>query len=394
VPARPDRPAPLAVFAITAPGLEGIGAEELRGLGLEPSGEESGGIAFSSDREGLYRANLCLRTASRVLVRVADFTARTFFDLERLARLVPWDRYLGRGQPVHFRVTCRKSRLYHSDGVAERLAAAAELKTGAKSGSPGGEDEESKGQLFVVRVLHDRVTISADSSGALLHQRGYRQALAKAPLRETLGAAMLLASGWRTDTPLLDPMCGSGTIPIEGALLARRIAPGLATGRRFAFMDWPDFDRTAWERVRQQAREAVLPSTASPILASDRDTGAIAAATANAERAGVAGGIEFSERAVSAIDPPPDPGWLVTNPPYGVRLGEEGVRGVRDLYAQLGNVAHRRCAGWTVAMLSPDRQLDKQLRLPMTEVLRTTNGGIGVRLLVGKVQSEVLSHDS
>jgi putative N6-adenine-specific DNA methylase len=384
VPARRDPGEPLSLFAITAPGLEAVCADELRRLALASTGEEPGGVAFTADFEGLYRANLSLRTSSRVLVRVAEFTARTFFDLERLARNVPWERYLARGRPVRFRVTCRKSKLYHSDAVAERLASAAALKTGAAVGSGDADDEDDTRQLFVVRVLHDRVTISADSSGALLHLRGYRQAIAKAPLRETLAAAMLLASGWHSETPLLDPLCGAGTIPIEGALLARRIAPGLASARRFAFMDWPDFDRRVWERVRERALDAVLPAAAAPILGSDRDAGAIVAAIANAERAGVAGDIAFSERAVSAIEPPTDPGWVVTNPPYGIRLGE-GARGVRDLYAQLGNVVRRRCPGWTVALLSPDRQLDQQLGIPMEDLLRTTNGGISVRLVAGRV---------
>lgn len=390
MPTQPERGEQLSLFAITAPGLEELCRGELRDLGLPLNDDDDGGgVAFSAGLEGLYQANLCLRTASRVVVRVAEFTARTFFDLERLARNVPWERFVTRRQPVRFRVTCRKSRLYHSDAVAERLAAAVELKTGAKMGSAKGEEEDDgHQQLFIVRVLHDRVTISADGSGALLHLRGYRQAVAKAPLRETLAAAMLLGSRWQRGTTLLDPLCGAGTIPIEGALLARRIAPGLATGRRFAFQDWPGFDARAWQCVCDRAREQMLPDAGAPILGSDRDAGAIAAATANAERAGVGADIVFSERAMSAIEPPPGPGSLVTNPPYGVRLGEEGSRGVRDLYAQLGNVARRKLPGWSLALLSPDAKLDRQVGLPMKEVLRTANGGIPVRLILGKVGGE------
>src|SRR5688572_26128189 len=172
-----------------------------------------------------------MRTASRVIVRVAEFPARAFHELERRAARVPWERFVAPGAPAAFRVTCRKSRLYHSDAVAQRLHAAA-ARAGATVGVAAmeeGEDEaalrtEGVGaQLFVVRLLHDVVTISADSSGALLHRRGYRQAIGRAPLRETLAAAMLLASGWRPDRPLVDPLCGSGTIAIEAALLARRI---------------------------------------------------------------------------------------------------------------------------------------------------------------------------
>jgi putative N6-adenine-specific DNA methylase len=221
--------------------------------------------------------------------------------------------------------------------------------------------------------------VSIDTSGALLHRRGYRQAVARAPLRETMAAALLLASGWDGTAPLLDPMCGSGTIPIEGALLARRIAPGAR--REFAFARWPGFDRARWDALLAAARARELPTSPTPIVGSDRDEGAVAAARANAERAGVAGDVALERRAISAIEPPPGPGWLVGNPPYGKRVGEGDD--VRDFYAQLGKVARARLAGWTVALLSPDRALDRQLGLRLEERARTSNGGIPVRVVVG-----------
>jgi len=195
--------------------------------------------------ESIARANLWMRTASRVIVRIAEFRARTFFELERHARKIAWERVLQPGQPVAMRVTCKKSKLYHTDAVAERLAASIERRLGAESrlqASEGSVDDEPERdtpaeQLFVVRMFKDECTVSADTSGALLHLRGYRQALAKAPLRETLAAGLLMGSGWTGQTHLTDPMCGSGTIPIEGALMARRMAPGIK--RRFSFLEWP-----------------------------------------------------------------------------------------------------------------------------------------------------------
>ena len=151
-----------------------------------------------------------------------------------------------------------------------------------------------------MRLFRDECTVSADASGELLHRRGYRLATAKAPLRETLAAAMLVGTGWDGSAPLIDPMCGSGTIPIEAALLARRMPPGMT--RRFAFMRWPGHDRAAWERLVEQARERALPRAPAPILGSDRDAGAVAASVANAERAGVAGDVEWRRAAISAID--------------------------------------------------------------------------------------------
>ena len=353
-------------------------------------------MSWTGTREQLYAANLWLRTASRVLVRAATFRARAFVELERRANKVPWERFVAPGQRVRFRVTCRKSRLYHSDAVAQRLAAAIERRVGGGAGAWSGTSEGSEeadadderapagapsGQLFVVRFLHDECTISADASGALLHLRGYRQAVAKAPLRETIAAAMLLGSGWDPRAPLADPMCGSGTIAIEGALLARRIAPGLA--RDFAFTRWPDFDRALWERLLADAQGAILPAPPAPIAGFDRTAGAIAAATSNAERAGVAGDVAFAVRELGDFAPPADgPGWIVTNPPYGLRVGEAAELG--PLYARLGRVLAGRAPGWTLAMLSVDPRLEAAVGLRFREIFQTSNGGVPVRLVVGR----------
>jgi putative N6-adenine-specific DNA methylase len=334
----------------------------------------------------VYRANLHLRTATRVIARVAEFGARGFPELVRQSKRQPWERYLVPDRPVQLRVTCRKSRLYHSDAVAERVTEAIEKRLGVEGieGIQGIDDDEVRGQLVIVRMAHDRCHLSVDTSGELLHRRGYREATAKAPIRETLAAALLLASDWRTEGPLLDPFCGAGTVAIEAALLARRIAPGLH--RRFAFMDWPDFDETLWRRVHDDAAREVLPHAPAPIHASDRDAGAIEAAQANATRVNVAGDITFENRAVSAIQPPTDIGWLCTNPPYGVRVSERAE--LRNLYAQFGKVVRAKCPGWTVAMYSPDARLERATRLSFRPLLSTVNGGIPVRVVRAVVGTE------
>lgn len=372
-------------FAVTAPGIERLVADELSTLGnshrIECDAPELGGVAFRTDPAGLYAANLHLRVASRVLVRVGSFHAATFHELERHAARIPWRSFVAPDRPVEFRVTARKSRLYHQGAVAQRLLAAA-----AASGIPGDAGPGSGApQEFVVRLQRDECTISADASGELLHRRGYRLAAAKAPLRETLAAAMLGAVRWDGTAPLIDPMCGSGTIPIEAALLARRIPPGI--GRRFAFMGWPGFDEAAWNSVLDDARRRITPRAAVAILGSDRDAGAIAAATANAERAGVAADIEWRQAAISAVTPPPGLGWIVTNPPYGIRVGER--RKLRDLFAQLGNVARRCCPGWQVAFLAAHPELERQTGLELTPTMATENGGIRVRLVQGRVPSSL-----
>ncbi|GAC1412310.1 MAG: hypothetical protein NVSMB53_09250 [Gemmatimonadaceae bacterium] len=402
----PTFPSPrFQLFAPTAPGLESIAAGELKRLGVSAR-QEVGGVAFGGDLDRVYQANLWLRTASRVVVRLGQFHASTFYELERRAKKMPWLDFLPEKGSVEVRVTCRKSKLYHSDAVADRvlsaIASAAtrniELTDGSSSGDETGEEleEEEAGavaaraptQLFIVRIVQDQCEISADSSGELLHRRGYRKEVAKAPLRETLAAAMVLASGSRGRGPLLDPMCGSGTIPIEAALIARGIAPGL--NREFQFMNWPRADRGLWNDMIEKARSAVT-SPSLDFCGADRDAGAILAATRNAERAGVAGNVRFSVASLSqSIAKTEDVGageaWILTNPPYGVRVSES--KDLRDLYATLGRALETK-RGWRIGVLTPDAPLAAgQLRLPLRARFATSNGGIPVSFLVSEKASK------
>lgn len=382
-------------FAVCALGLEPFTESELAhwhlgpkrprpaAQGNQPEREEAGGVEFEGGWREIYLANLQLRSANRVLVRLGEFSAAGFPELRRKAHNLPWEQFLAAGQPVAVRVTSHASKLYIKRAIGEHIQQAIGDRLGKLP--PGvaldEEAESAQPQLIVVRLVHDLCTLSVDSSGALLHRRGYRLAGAKAPLRETLAAGILLASGWDTGTMLLDPFCGSGTIPIEAALWASGRAPGLQ--RRFAFMDWPTFDERTWRALLAQARAAVHPPL-KPILASDRDAGAIEMAQANAERAGVAPYIEFSRRAVSAITPPDETGWVVTNPPYGVRISEG--KDLRNLYAQLGHVLRARCPGWRVALLSSDDRLLSCTGLAFEKGVSLVNGGLPVKLARGRVE--------
>ena len=376
----------LSCFAIVAPGLESFALAEAIALGI-PAVAEEGGLAWQADMRSVLLANAALRIASRVVVRLASFDARSFAELQRHARRIEWNRIVGSGDAVRFRVTCKKSKLYHSDAVAQRLADAvtrAVPGVRAEGGSAPEEEDAPEGEagLVIVRVMRDRCTVSADSSGALLHRRGYRLASAKAPLRETIAAAMLAASEWDRAFPLVDPLCGSGTIPIEAALAARHIAPGVH--RLFAMERWPTMPAGLADEVRAEllARESArVPAT---LVGTDRDAGAIAAATANAERAGVGADQTLAVQSLSSVTLPAGPrGWIVTNPPYGVRVGDADR--VRDLWAQLGNLLRARASGWRVALLSPDPALERQLRIPLRAAASLSNGGIPVRLMVGDV---------
>lgn len=380
------------LFAVSAPGLEQFTTRELQQLGLLPSAlpgttPDTGGIEFKGDIEAIYRANLFLRTASRVLLRMGDFHAAAFSELKRHTQALPWKQFISPGQNVSVRVTCHKSRLYHSSAVARDVITAIGLALGKPVVHTQTSDEQvdAGSQLIIVRLLNDHCTISIDTSGQLLHRRGYRLATAKAPLRETLAAGLLFASNWDRRAPIMDPFCGSGTIAIEAALLAKDIPPGLS--RKFAFMDWTDYDSNIMASALSAPPE--IPSNMLTdkhsdlkIIASDRDAGAIRAAQSNAERAGVAHLIEFSQRAISLIEPAGQ-GWIVTNPPYGVRLSEN--KELRNLYAQFGNIMRSRFPGWYIAVISSDLSLLHQLKIPLDTALALNNGGIPVRVGRGMI---------
>jgi putative N6-adenine-specific DNA methylase len=364
-------PAEYDCYAITPPGVESVTGRELSGLGVEPGAMEPGGIAFRGGSAALYTANLELRTATRVLVRIGTFRAASFHELERRAGRLPWDRFLAGGTVPEFRVTSRKSRLYHQGAIEERLLRIVE--NGRERARRG---EEGK-QLFVVRLFRDECVVSVDSSGELLHRRGYRLETGEAPLRETLAAAMLLESGWDGRAPLADPFCGSGTIPIEAALIARDIAPGLRRG--FAFERWPECDAAAWAGIRARAESRMRERAPGPILGSDRDGSALDAAAGNAARAGVAADLELRQAPVSAFRAPGPDGYIVTNPPYGVRVGDRAK--LRGLYVQFGRMVRERCSGWQVTLLSPRRELEHATGLPFRSRFLTSNGGLRVRVV-------------
>jgi putative N6-adenine-specific DNA methylase len=384
-------------FAVCAPGLEPFTTRELKDLGLKVASsssvpdslegkggvEEIGGVAFRGSLAELYRANLHLRTASRVLLHLGSFFADTFSGLGRRAKRLSWEPYLEPGRPVALRVACHKSRLFHSAAVSERVLESIGSRLGhiPPTRKFGGEEEIHPPQLVIVRLVENHCTVSLDSSGALLHRRGYRLATAKAPLRETLAAGILMASGWDLKSPLVDPFCGAGTIPIEAALMARKIAPGL--NRHFAFMDWPNFDAETWQKLKALCRERETKSAPS-LMGSDRDAGAIRAAGENAERAGVAESIAFSRRSLSDLEPPPGPGWVVTNPPHGVRL--KSPQDLRTLYIRLGRVLRARCPGWNAAILCGSDSLLELTGIKFGRRFPMRSGGLRDTLAKGRVE--------
>jgi len=374
----------LQYFAACPPGLEPLLASEMTVVGIQNITPTPGGVAFGGALTELYRANLQLRLPSQILFRFESFGAVGFPELIRKTARLPWENYLKPGQPVRLRVTCHKSKLYHSGAVADRVVEAVSTRLGQPTPIQKADDPESgTTPTILVRLVANECTISLDSSGEPLHRRGYRQATGKAPLRENLAAGLLLASGWDGRAPLVDPFCGVGTIAIEAAWMVRQIQPG--ADREFAFMHWPRFVRRAWNLLLEENQPVSVP-VPPVIFASDRDAGAIAAAQENAARANVAEFIQFNRKSISDLSVPPEPGWIVTNPPYGVRT--QSTADLRNLYARFGDVLRTHCPGWRVTIVGNDAQLIRHTRLPLNSILTTENGGIKVRFFSGVVPNK------
>ncbi len=375
-----------SIYVVCPPGLENVTAREMESVGIITGDENtaiipgSGGIEFSGGVSALVQANYTLRSATRVLVRMGSFIATGFPELKRKVKRLPWQQFLRHDSQLALRVTCKKSRLYHSGAVEERVLAAIRSATGYKLPVVK-DDSGSAAQLLVVRLQRDKCTISIDASGEALYRRGYRQAVAKAPLRENIAAAMLLNSDWDGEAPLLDPFCGSGTIPLEAALLSRGIMPG--SQRSFAFLKWPLFDMKQWELFREKF--AGRPSDRQPVIvAADRDAGAIDSCRANAERAAVLDSLTLLNQSFSAISPPENgPGWIVSNLPYGVRVSKN--KDLRNLYTKMGTVFREKFSGWRFTLLVNDLQLFGHSRLKHAKPVTISNSGLRVYLIQGKI---------
>ncbi len=367
-------------YAIVSPGLENVCATELSALEITPQKVDVGGVAFAGRLRDLYRANLWLRTASRILVRFAEFRSRDFPDLYRRGQRLPWGRFIRPETAVSFRVTCHSSRLNHTTRIAETLESALNQALG-RSTNPVG----SNPQLVLVRIVDDQVVISIDSSGELLHRRGYRQSVTAAPLRETLAAGVLMLLDWNGTVPLVDPMCGSGSFLLEGALLARQQAPGL--NRSFAFANWPGYREGLWKLLCDEAKRSEVDVDVQ-ISGADENPEVVTAAIKNCQRSGVADQVRIEQRVLSeqsvrsAQGEHSGQGLVVCNPPYGKRLdlGENP----EVYYSELGQQLQRAYPGWQLAMICPDPALVKATGLPFKKIASLDNGGLTVGLFATK----------
>lgn len=354
------------IFCITSPGLESLLAEEASALGFEVTGTIPGGVSLTGGWAEVRRANLALRGATRVLVRLASFRALHLAQLDKRARKLPWADWLRPDRAVRVDATCRKSRIYHAGAATQRIERAVVDALGV-------EISQTAPVTLKLRIEDDLCTLSVDSTGAALHKRGLKQQVNKAPMRETLAALFLRAAGYHGDMPVYDPMCGSGTFPIEAAEMALGLAPGRA--RRFAYEDLAGAAGEAPSLPPPPPRD-----TALRFFGSDRDSGAVAMSQANAARAGVDAITRFEMRPVSAITAPAGPpGLVILNPPYGGRVGNTKL--LYGLYAATGARLKEAFAGWRVGVITSENALAKAMGLPFAPPgPLVDHGGIKVRL--------------
>jgi len=364
---------PLHLFAVTAPGLEGSCAAELEHLGFAGVRDATGGVEFVGGLRELYLASLHLSVASRVLVRVGEVKTRDFPGLfQRVVRL-PWGSFIRPGMPLQVRAVSHRSRLLHTGRIADTVAEAIAHALG--QAAPVAPRAGEPMQLVLARFEDDRCLLSVDSSGELLHRRGYREEGGAAPLRETLAAGILHLLGWNGSIPLADPLCGSGTFVIEAALVAARRPPGGM--RSFAFMHWPKYRPGLWQTLLHEAGR-MHHRPAVSLTGSDRDAAVVAQALRNADRAGVADFVNITQSELQLLQPSAPPGLVVANPPYGSRLG--GEVDLSQFYRRLGKELPRAFPSWRIALLAPDPELARSTGLSLRAIARLENGGIPVGL--------------
>lgn len=375
----------LELIATATFGLEAVVRREIEALGYEIIKTEDGKVTFWGDERAIVRANLWLRSADRVLLKMAEFEAKTFEELFQQTTALYWERLI----PLdgRFTVTCStvKSQLHHPPSIQSiaKKAIVERMKL-----AYGFERFKETGADYTVKVtlLKNRVTLTVDTTGPGLHKRGYRTADVEAPIKETLAAALIQLSFWNRDRLLIDPCCGSGTIPIEAALIAGNIAPGL--NRKFVSEDWGYIGKSIWKEERRNAFDAIIPADQleGRIVARDIDSRAVRAAKENALEAGVEEYIEITRGDIARFEPevskdPAETGgeslWtnavIVTNLPYGVRIGDDVQ--IQKIY----NALKRLCKtnpGWSVFAITSDKVMEKAMGRKANRRRKLYNGNI------------------
>jgi putative N6-adenine-specific DNA methylase len=368
-------------YAITAPGCEDLCRQELIGLGFDRNSlsADAGGVTFTGRLVDCQRANLHLRTATRILMRIDAFVATNERQLQKKSAQIPWELLLPSGSLPDINVSSRRSRLYHSQAITKGLLDGIILRLNGSSGSTPG----SIPQTVFARLVEDRMTLSLDSSGDPLYKRGLKEGPARAPIRETLAAAILMSAGYDCRRPLVDPLCGAGTFSLEAAMMTKQMAPGVK--RAFAFMGWPAFREEQWSYLRREAQSVLTDVDQPLIFASDIDADACERLAGILAGNGLSDAVRVAQKDFFHCEGSQTgsrPGLVAINPPYGIRIGSAGQ--ADELFNAIGRHLARCFKGWTVALIAPRPDLAR--RLPFRYSCRPlVHGGLKLTLIVATI---------
>ncbi len=382
-------------FIATSPGLESLCRDELLALPVSITGVTivAGGVEFEGRLIDCYAANLHLRTANRVLMRAGDFKATNFRQLEKKLAEFAWELFFGPEAEPIINVASRQSRLYHKAAIQEKIASSIKKRFSVsnyrmqKNRHENEKHPESRQRIFV-RLLKDHCTISIDSSGENLYKRGQKKHGHKAPLRETLAAAALKIAGYSDQELLIDPMCGSGTFSLEGAMMAKGVPPGWR--RRFSFMDWPSFAPKQWVHMKNEAEKRFVKTTRPFIMASDKDQKACRVLEKNLGAIGLSDTVkvvcqdffDFSPSDIQTRALPAETGLVIINPPYGHRLGTK--KESEKLLSEIFDKLKKDYTGWKIAVITHEKKHLKNAGLKLA-VHPLFHGGLKLTLLTGRI---------
>ncbi|MCB5190016.1 THUMP domain-containing protein [Methylobacillus arboreus] len=368
-------------FATCPRGLENLLVEELASLNARQVKPTDGGVGFAGDMLLVYRANLESRIATRILLQVGKGRYANEDDLYQAAFNIDWNQWFDVRQNFMVKVTGVKCPLKSLEFATLRIKDAVCDRFRQEVGSrPSIDTREPDVRLHAYLAAED-FQLYLDTSGNPLYQRGLRRASIEAPLRENLAAAILRLSGWQPGTPLLDPMCGSGTFLLEAAMIALDIAPG--SGRDFGFERLKNYNAGAWQSLLKQARSRSKPVTFQKIYGSDADLRAVRVSRQNLQQAGLLDAVQLAHTEFTAVVPPAPEGTLVANPPYGVRIGED--EDLAALYPKMGETLKKKFAGWNTYFLTNDLRMPKLMRLAPSKRTPLFNGPLECRLFEVKM---------
>jgi putative N6-adenine-specific DNA methylase len=369
-------------FAVTSKGLADVLADELRAMEFKVLEKGPAGVSFETNWEGCYRANIELRTATRILKPVLDFPAYEPQELYNNIQKHDFTKYITCKDTFTIDASVRDSSFRDQRFVAMKIKDGIADQFREKFGERPNVDNENPDLQIMVKIVKNQVSVAIDTTGANLSQRGYRMEQGEAPLREHLAAGIIKMCGWDEKSSLVDPMCGSGTLLIEAAMMVKNLTPGLMR-KKFSLQKFANFNPELWDKVVTEAMSREVETSPIHFYGFDRDAKVVKMAERNAARAGVEDLITFAVGAVDLLDRPCETGMMILNPPYGERLGVDEQ--LKDVYRDLAYILKRKFQGWTCWILSGNEELTKILKLKSTRRIPVFNGAIECRLLEYKI---------